>query len=146
MARGPVGLSFVGKSEEILLTEQSGLVVFSLRLDSLRTGISFRDNHMWERYLETAKYPCATLEVERSQLHWPEAAPINAKVSGKLTLHGVTRAVTIGYQAQGTCQHATIEGSLHINMKSFKIETPVHLGMTVRPGLDISLKMGVIDR
>ena len=146
MARGPVGLSFVGKSEEVGIKQVGGLVIFTLALDSLRTGISFRDNHMRERYLETGKYPYATLEVERSELQWPEAAPVSAKVKGKLTLHGVTRTVTISYQAQGTCHHANVEGSIHINMKSFKIETPVHLGMTVRPGIDISLKIGVLDR
>jgi polyisoprenoid-binding protein YceI len=145
MARGPVGLSFVGKSEQVVLKEEHGEMVVSLRLDSLNTGISFRDDHMRDRYLETAKFPEAVLRVDRSQLQWPEAGPVQAKVKGKLTLHGVTRTVTIAYQAEGTCHHARIEATLHLNMKSFKIETPVHLGMTVRPGIDISLKMGVID-
>jgi len=146
MARGPVGLSFVGKSEEISLQEVGGLVIFSLALDTLRTGISFRDRNMRERFLETTLHPYARLEVERSELLWPESGPVSAKVKAKLTLHGVTRSVNVGYQAQGSCHHANIEGSLHINMKSFKIETPSHLGMTVRPGLDISLKMGVLKQ
>ena len=145
MARGPVGLSFVGKSEEIVLKEVNGVVIVSLRLDSLRTGIPFRDNHMRERHLETAKFPEAVLEVDRSQLQWPEAGRVQSKIKAKLTLHGVTRAVTVDYQAEGTCHHARVEASLHVNMKSFRIETPTHLGMTVRPGVDISLKMGVID-
>ena len=144
MARGPIGLSFVGKSEEISLQEVGGLVIFSLALDTLRTGISFRDKNMRERFLETALYPYTRLEVDRSELLWPESEPVRAKVKAKLTLHGVTRSVTVGYQAHGSCHHANIEGSLHINMKSFKIETPTHLGMTVRPGIDISLKMGVL--
>ena len=145
MARGPVGLSFVGKSEDVVLKEENGTVVVSLRLDSLRTGISFRDDHMRERYLETVKFPEAVLEVDKAQLQWPETGSVRSKIKARLTLHGVTRAVTVDYQAEGTCHHARIEASLHVNMKSFRIETPVHLGMTVRPGVDISLKMGVID-
>jgi polyisoprenoid-binding protein YceI len=145
MARGPVGLSFVGKSDQILLTEKDGVLVICVRLDSLSTGISFRDNHMRDRHLETEKYPLATLEVEKSQLQWPNAVPVSAKAKGKLTLHGVTRTVNITYQAHGTDKLAFIEGSMHVNMKIFKIETPVHLGMSVRPGVEISIKMAIAD-
>jgi len=145
IARGPIGLSFVGKSEEIALCEENGLVLVSLRLDSLRTGISFRDDRMRELYLETEKFPQAVLQFERSHLLWPDSDSVKAKLKGKLTLHGVTRSVNIGYQAEGTCHHARVEASLHLNMKNFNIETPTHLGMMVRPGIAISLKMGVID-
>jgi polyisoprenoid-binding protein YceI len=144
-ARGPIGLSFAGMTEDVHVTEQDGMVTFTVPLITLETGIWFRDKHMRERYLETAKYPVARLQVARSDLIWPANGPVQVKVKGKLTLHGVTRAATVSYEAQGNCHFAQLVASMHINMKVFKIETPEHLGMKVRPGVNISLKMGIVD-
>jgi polyisoprenoid-binding protein YceI len=96
--------------------------------------------------LETGKYPTAILEVDKSKLQLPSGNAVNATIDGKLTLHGVTRPVKVSYHADGDSKHAKVDGTMHINMKEFKIEVPSYLGVTVKPNVDIEVKLAVFDK
>ena len=145
-AAGPAGLSFEGKGRDVKLKEEGGSVVVSVKVDSLVTGIELRDRHMKEKYLETGKYPTATLEVDKSKLHFPEGSAVSGSVDGKLTLHGVTQPVKVTYHADGDSKQAKVDGSMRINMKDFKIEVPNYLGVTVKPTIDVEVKLGVVNK
>ena len=145
-AAGPAGLSFEGKGRDIKLKEEGGSVVVSVKLDGIATGIELRDRHMKEKYLETAKYPTATLEVDKAKLHFPDGGAVSGSADGKLTLHGVTRQVKVSYRADGDSKQAKVDGSMRINMKDFKIEVPNYLGVTVKPMVDVEVKLGVVNK
>jgi polyisoprenoid-binding protein YceI len=101
---------------------------------------------MKEKYLETGKYPTAILEVDKTKLQLPTGNTVSATVDGKLTLHGITRPVKVAYHADGDAKHAKVDGTMRINMKEFKIEVPSYLGVTVKPNVDIEVKLAVIDK
>jgi hypothetical protein len=145
-ATGPAGLSFEGKGQDLRLKEEGALVIVAVRLNGLATGVELRDRHMKDKYLETSKYPTATLEVEKSKLHFPDGNAVNGSAEGKLTLHGVTRTVRISYHADGDGKRAKVEGSMRFNMKDFNIEVPSYLGVSVKPTIDVEVKLGVIDK
>jgi polyisoprenoid-binding protein YceI len=145
-ATGPAGLSIEGKGHDVKLKESSGTVVVTVKLGDITTGIALRDRHMKEKYLETAKYPNATLEVEKSKLRFPSGNTVNANAEGKLTLHGVTHPVKVSYRADGDATRAKVVGTLHLNMKDYKIEVPSYLGVTVRPNVDVEVNFGVVDK
>jgi len=67
-------------------------------------------------------------------------------VDGKLTLHGVTRPVKVTYHADGDSKRAKVDGTMRINMNEFKIEVPSYLGVTVKPNVDIAVKLSVFDK
>ena len=145
-AAGPAGLSFEGKGQDVKLKEEGNSVLVSVKLDGLVTGIELRDRHMKEKYLETAKYPTATLEVDKSKIHFPEGSAVTGSADGKLTLHGVTRTVTVTYRADGDSKKAKVDGSMRFNMKDFMIEVPSYLGVTVKPTIDVEVKLGVVNK
>ena len=145
-ATGPAGLSFEGKSNAINVKDNGASLIVTVKLDAFATGIELRDRHMKEKYLETAKYPTASLEVDKGRLQLPAGSAVSAAVEGKLTLHGVTRPVRVSYRADGDPKNAKVIGSMHINMKDFKIEVPSYLGVTVKPNVDVDVKMGVVDK
>lgn len=145
-AAGPAGLSFEGKGKDVSLKESGAAVVVTVKLGSIETGIALRDRHMKEKYLETGKYPDAVLEVDKSKLLLPSGSAVHSTVDGKLTLHGVTRPVKVDYHADGNAKRANVDGTLRINMKDYKIEVPSYLGVTVRPNVDIEVKLAVVDQ
>lgn len=145
-ATGPAGLSFEGKSHDVKLKENGNNVIVTVKVNSLVTGIDLRDRHMKEKYLESGKYPTATLEVDKSKLHFPDGGSVSGSVDGKLTLHGVSKNVRVSYKADGDSKHANVDGRTRINMKEFKIDVPSYLGVTVKPNVDIEVKLGVINK
>ncbi len=145
-AVGPAGLSFEGKSQDVKLKEEGANVVVVVKIDALVTGIELRDRHMKEKYLEMGKYPTAKVEVEKAKLHFPTSGAVSGTVDGKLTLHGITHPVRISYKADGDDKRAKVDGSMRINMKDYKIEVPSYLGVTVKPTIDVEVKLGVVNK
>src|ERR1700730_891725 len=60
-ASGPAGMTIEGTTAVLGLADQGDNIVITVPLANLTTGITLRDRHMKEKYLEVPKYPSATL-------------------------------------------------------------------------------------
>ena len=138
-ASGPAGLKIEGTTSDLTLADQGDDVVITVPLANLATGISVRDKHMKEKYLEVPKFPSATLTVKRSALKVPSAGEsVALDVAGAVNLHGQTRPVTVHYEVKRDGPTLTTRGRFHINMGDFGITVPSYLGVTVKPDVDVS--------
>ncbi len=114
--------------------DASGRSEIHVDLASLTTGISLRDKHMRENHLQTDKYPEAVFVLTSMML--PETGILpgtrtEVKVTGNLTLHGVTKEIT-------PVSHLTLDpngGSLHlqsefsVTLQDYQIDRPQFLVM-----------------
>jgi polyisoprenoid-binding protein YceI len=117
----------------------------TFQLDTLDTGISMRDKHMKEKYLEVGKFPEAKLEVTSLTLpkeflgdHYSgDALPFK----GKLTLHGVEKQVegTTSVVRDGTSIQAKTD--FKVNITDFGIEKPSFAGITVKEDVDVHVEL-----
>src|SRR5262249_34866580 len=69
--KGPAGFKMVGTTDKLSLRDDGQQLTFTVPLDAFDTGIELRDRHMKEKYLETARFPQATLVVKRGELQVP---------------------------------------------------------------------------
>lgn len=145
-AKGPAGLKIEGKTSEIAVSEQDGKVHFVVPLATLDTGISLRNKHMREKYLEVTKYPNAELVIDRSALTFPEdGKDSGATVPGTMSIHGKTQPVTVAYKAHrdgATCQ---VEGNVALDIKKFGIDVPSYAGVTVKPDIEVAVRAKIDD-
>ncbi len=111
-------------------------------LTSLETGLSLRDRHMKEKYLEVGKFPNATLTLDGFEV---PAAVLkgegNATVpfAGTLELHGVKKAV------QGTAQlrrsqSVAVECDFPIVLTDYGISIPSFAGITVAKDVTVKVR------
>lgn len=100
----------------------SGKIVVDLK--SIDTGIPARNDHMnGEMWLNTAKFPTAVFET--TGVKWVKGDEY--RVTGKFTLHGVTRQitapVTVKYRAESAAtKQAGFAGSVLQTVARFKIK------------------------
>ncbi len=101
----------------------AGSVEFTIRAASIDTANNDRDEHLRSKdFFEVAKYPTLTFTSTR-------VVPRDAgtlEVTGNLTLHGVTRAVTFPVQLLGTVktprgEKAGFEAAFTLNRKEYGI-------------------------
>ena len=118
-------------------------------LTSLDTGIAMRNQHM-RGFLETDKYPTGTFVVQKISVPGNKLKP-NAEVAGtatgKMTLHGVTRTITVPVQLAFLPQleeneqvndWLRISSSFKLKMSDYGIKLPQKiLGMRVNDELNI---------
>ncbi len=116
----------------------SGLAVVSLK--EMTTGISLRDEHMKDKYLEVKKYPTATLEIVEIALPAQMTENFEAAFKGKLTIHGVAQMVSgvaklsrSGSQLKGDIEFTT-------KISSHKIELPKYSGIVIKDEVKVKIQ------
>jgi len=144
VAKGPAGVSIVGESAQLRVSDDGQQLTFVAPLAPLKTGIDLRDKHMKEKYLEVPKFPNAELRIERSALTFPTAGQkAEHSASCELKLHGKAKRESVKYTAAHDGSGYVITATMHINMKDYGIEVPSYLGVTVKPEVEITVQFHV---
>lgn len=134
--KGPAGFKIEGKTSELKVEDTGQAVRFTVPLDTLRTGISLRDRHMKEKYLETQRYPNAVLEVPWSQVKLPQdGQESRGEAKGKMTLRDHTKDVQVKYTVKRVGSVYQVSGEVPLNIKDYDIEVPSYMGITVKPDI-----------
>jgi len=140
VAQGPAGLRIEGKSSDLSVTDRPDALVVTVPVNKLDTGISLRDHHMHEKYLESQKYPNAQLAVSRSAIKFPaEGQTTEGTVPATLALHGQSKTVPVHYRATRQGKSYNVKGDLKVDFREFGIEVPNYLGATVKPPVDVNV-------
>jgi polyisoprenoid-binding protein YceI len=141
-ASGPAGMSIVGTTGDLLVTETDKDLVLTVPLKNLDTKIELRNRHMREKYLEVDKYPNAELRVAKDAV---QKATSSGKANGVLTIHGQSKPVAFTYSSKQDGNATSVSGSVHVNMKDFGIAQPGYAGITVKPDVDVAVSFRVTD-
>jgi polyisoprenoid-binding protein YceI len=123
----------VGRTQEVsgsmtLSATQVTALDISVDLTTLASDDDRRDGQLRERGLETDAFPAATFSLRKPIDMAPVPAagdPVEATATGDLTLHGVTKQVTVPVQAQWTGDRIEVAGSIDIAIADYGIEKPV---------------------
>ena len=107
-------------------TEVSDIEV-TANLAALKSDSGFRDGALKSRGLETDKFPSASF-VATNSITLPSAPVkgenITVSVTGDLTLHGVTKEVTIGLEGRWDGETIQVIGELPILFSDYGITAP----------------------
>ena len=119
--------------------------VYHVPMNQLETGISMRDRHMKEKYLETEKYPKADLLIS-------ECAPREGDTTceGSLTLHGVTKIVpmTVKWTKLSETKEAKTwkaNTAFGIKLSDFGIAIPKFANITVAEDVKVEVESEAVQ-
>lgn len=138
-AAGPGGMKIVGTTTDLDVGDDGQSVIISVPLANLSTGISLRDKHMKEKYLQVPSFPTATLKVARAAVQVAAGATAEKDVPGTMTIHGHDHPVTVHFKAQSAGPSIDVTGTTHVNMNDYAIEVPSYLGVAVKPDVDLAV-------
>lgn len=124
------------------ITPASGGAVdgtFTVDLMKLETGITLRDRHLRNNYLEVQKGPdFAVAKMVNLKL---EKLPGKGTIRGLLTLHGQQREVTGVADIQPQGAGYRVEASFPVRISEFQIPEPTYLGVGVKDEITIRVKL-----
>ncbi len=137
--KGPTGILKVNGSKI------EGDLTFDMT--SLTSGISMRDTHMKEKYLEVQKYPTSKLHLTEVSLpaDWSLSKPeIKGRAfKGDLTLHGVTKPVSGTFDVSRGSSTGALNTTANFEAKidEYGVEIPKYLGITVRNEVPVTIQL-----
>ena len=139
-ASGPAGMKIVGTTSDLDVDDQGQKIVVRVPLRNLTTGISLRDDHMRNKYLQVGSYPNAELTVDRSALRLPAGdGTTSGDANGTMSIHGRTRNVSFHYTVAKGGGSLHVGGTTKIDIKDYGIDVPSYLGVTVKPDVDVEV-------
>lgn len=103
-------------------------------LDNFDTGIELRNQHMKEKYLETAKHPVAELNFADVSLGGDSEAPSfqwSGTFAGVMAFHGRQGAVNGTLKLEKADGKWKADFSFPFELEDFGVETPSYLGIVV---------------
>ena len=117
---------------------------FEVHLDGLDTGIGLRNRHMREEYLETDKYPLARYTGKVGKVDSSQSNAYQVTTSGKLSIHGVDRPVTITGLVSKQGDHFRVQSDFDVKLTDYSIKVPsmmfLKLNEIIRIVLDFNVK------
>ena len=123
----------------------------SVEIDDMKTGLSLRDDHMKEKYLETKKFPKATLKITELTLEKPIIGK-SAKMSelpfeGTFTLHGESKKVKGKVDIKSKGDSVEAEARFDIKITDYNIDLPSYKGITVADKVEVIVNIeGPIEK
>jgi polyisoprenoid-binding protein YceI len=143
----PGFLDIEGTSSSMTATDDGSTLTFVVPMSTVSTGISMRDDHMNNEYVQIGQYPNATLAIAKSGVTWPAASgeKKSGTVSGNFTVHGVTKPVSVSYTATKTSTGYKVTGKFNFDVAQHGITIPAYLGVTVDPKMKAEVTVDLAD-
>jgi polyisoprenoid-binding protein YceI len=118
----------------------TGLV--NVPLSDISTGITLRDEHMKKKYLETDKFPEATLRITEFKMEKDyfksNGSQKNIPFKGKLKIHGIEKDVIGTADLDSDDRFLQISAKTNTNITDYKIDIPSYMGIKVAD--DVAIK------
>ena len=141
------GSSFRAESSEIFgrveLDESGTRLVsasFRVKADSLDTGVSLRNQHMNENYLEVQEFPWITFEA--SDLPVASGGGESSEVVGHWLLHGVRREATLKLVVKKRSETELVLGTAFVlNILDYGIKQPRFTVVKMKPVVKVKVSL-----
>jgi polyisoprenoid-binding protein YceI len=130
---------------------EDGAVTISVEAATLVTGIGRRDRKMREAHLEVDKYPLLTFHSTSPPRREASPAPpgdngAGVVVEGDLTIHGVTRKISVPISARADGEGWSMKGSLVVRLSDYGVPDPSIAINKVKDGVDLSFEIRFVRR
>lgn len=147
-AQGSPGfLDIEGVTEQMTVTDDGTTMTFTVPMESVKTGIDERDEHMNHKYVDTAHFPNAVLHFAKADIAWPTetGAKVSGKVNAVFNVHGKDQPVTVEYTVTRGKSGTIIDASFKYDASASGVEIPSYAGVTVDPKQSAKVKFTLKD-
>ncbi len=135
-----IGLKFQGTGEgpEGKVTIDKAVQgTLKFKMETLDTKINLRNQHMKEKYLETAKYPYSELKIEDVTGFVIDKPEGSFPFKGTITVHSVPKLVAGTVQVKKVGEAFQIKAEFDTKISYFSIPLPAYAGVALKDDVKV---------
>ncbi len=120
----------------------TGQMEWAVSIKSFKFKNALMEEHFNENYLESEKYPRATFKgtiANPEKVKWTEDGNYPVKVTGKMTLHGVTRDVSTEGAIVVKNKEIRASSKIEIGLADYKVKIPSVVGLKIAQSAQVSI-------
>ena len=110
-----------------VIDKTSGNIEFAILVKSIKFDKALMEEHFNENYMESNKFPKATFKgkiANLADINWSKDGKYTAKITGDLTLHGVTKQISTSADLVVKNGKVDANAKFNIEVEDYKIEIP----------------------
>jgi polyisoprenoid-binding protein YceI len=124
-----------------IIDASSGKMAISILMKSFMFKKALMQEHFNENYVESDKFPKATFKGSILNFETIKEAAIKAQVKGVLTIHGISKEMTIDANFTNTKETIQVNGNFFIEMNDFDIEIPAVVAKNIAKKIKVSFNL-----
>jgi len=132
------------KTSSGVIDVATGNVVVSALLKSFEFEKALMEEHFNENYVESDKFPKAVFKgqiLNNAEVAYSKDGKYTGKISGDLTLHGVTKKITTEVIMDKKTDLMHVTGKFTVTPQDFNIEIPSLVKDKIAKNIDINIDM-----
>jgi polyisoprenoid-binding protein YceI len=121
-----------------IIDATKGKMAISILMKSFLFDKALMQEHFNENYVESDKYPKATFKGDILNFDALNETASKAKVKGMLTIHGVSKEITIDANFTKTKDAILVDGNFIIEVDDFNIKIPAVVAKNIAKKIKVS--------
>ena len=147
--KSPEKIKAVNNEVANILDAKSGEIIFQVPVKSFKFERALMQEHFNENYMESDKYPKAEFKgniTNPGEINYTKDGTYNTKVSGKLTIHGVAKDVSVPGTLTVKGNTVTVNAKFTAVLKDYNISVPSMVADKVNTSATIALQSDLIQK
>jgi len=145
----PEKIEAVNNEVANILDAKTGDIVFQVLIKSFKFERELMQEHFNENYMESDKFPKSDFKgtiTNLGEINFSKDGSYAAKVTGKLTIHGVTNEVSIPGTVIVKGNTITLKTKFTVALKEYKIDIPSIVADKVAKDATIELESTFVQK
>ena len=117
----------------------TGDVAFSIPIQDFEFEKSLMKEHFNEKYMETEKFPKSTFQGKLTGFQTTGAGEQQARATGKLTIHGVTKEVDLPGTIEFVSGKIVMKSKFVVKLVDYKIAIPQLLWQNIAEEIEVKI-------
>lgn len=123
-----------------LFNSATGDIAFSVPINAFQFEKSLMQEHFNEKYMESDKFPKASFQGKILDADLKASGEQSVKAIGKLTIHGVTKEVTIPGTLQIKDSKIVMQAKFIVKLEDYSVKIPQLMWQNIAEEVEVSLK------
>lgn len=131
------------------MDSKSGAIEFSVPINSFQFKKALMQKHFQENYMESSKYPKSTFKgtvQNNAAVNYAKDGTYSVNVKGKLTMHGVTKDVTIPGKIVVSGGKVTLKADFKVNLDDYNIKVPANNAAQINKNISVTVDCTLIKK
>ena len=121
-----------------IIDASKGKMAISILMKSFMFKKALMQEHFNENYVESDKFPKATFKGDIINFDAVNDTASKTKVKGILTIHGVSKELTIEANMKRTGTAIIVDGDFIVNLDDFNVEIPAVVAKNIAKNIKVS--------
>ena len=125
-----------------LLDQQKNELAFQVLVTGFKFKKALMQEHFNENYMESSKFPKASFQgkiADPSRVDFNKDGSYNVDIAGNLTMHGVTKPVTIPAVIRIADKKVSGESKFDVKLADYKIKVPTVVSQQVSETVSVTV-------